>query len=441
MIRLQGSGLLGLDEWMLRIGHLKVVAEAARQEGSGLRRVKECVKQILTERVVITHERYQEIGDYLCEKRLAQVADSADEFTQDPPASLRYPDIGVLKRGNAATLVTIDGQADNKNIRIWQQDSWLASSDILSRTGAVSFEGKSGSKTGLDHVLDWALMADLIAKTGELTPEGELLANYHPLGEGSSRVNPYAVSSDRMITGFQLVSRDVDVFSRFLCHLARFTSETITKSDGARLFAAAVSELCDEADKAHYLSSGQRYAIFEHLRDLEHAARRSRDRKEPGETSTAWHRASSRLETYVDLGILKKTGSRSDCRYKYQYYRSEHFDKLVTSMEELSEPRDWIEGPFFKLFTGCNDYAAALPVDEFKEALWQIRRLLSRPRAPLPISAVSLWIAVMGAERGLGTSVTAARRLIYETAISEPALLRLSRGGHGEREEYVSVRL
>ncbi|MFC1575526.1 hypothetical protein ACFL5A_02625 [Gemmatimonadota bacterium] len=427
--------MVGLDEWMLRLGHLKVVCSAGIQSGAGRRRIKQKATEILTETLPWSDGPTGALAVYLKRKKLApELRDESGQF--------RYPDLGLVEQDGAWDLVSLSKADSGPTPGVTRQDHWFSQEGLRSRTGAISVGGRHGSKTGLDHVLDWAEMTGLMSRSGQILPPGLLLARHRPLClDLAPHCNPYRFGPEWIIPGFLLIEADIDVFGRFTRALST-VEEPITKKTGARAFARAVLDLADEAEEDRSLTSGQRYAIAGVLRDLQRSVRRTRaqDEETLGAAATTWHRASSRLETYADLGILEKARAEQDFSYEYRYLRTPVFRSLLNSLENATDTQQWLEGDLFPAITGKEEGDQAISDDMLREELPALASTIGRPTMPLPIETVALWMVVRGIEEGLGTSISAARDALRRVARSDSAFIRLSRGSYGEREEFISLR-
>lgn len=433
MIELEGRMVAGLDEFMLRLGHLKVLCAVAAEVGGSWFRVNRAASKLLTSPFPIPINAVESIADYLRRKRLCpvvQVASDSDKSIRG--ASYRYPDLVVEVVESELHLKSLTGDP-----KIWWQDLCLASPGIQSRVGGVTISAKGGSKTGLSHISDWAQFIGLISRAGEISPIGRLIVKLRvdaPDTNWSS--NPYIVGLERLALGFTIIGADIDCFSRLAPKLL-CVNAPIRKAEGAQIFAMTVEEIAHEAREARYLSVGRKNTLYENMRDLEHAARRGK--RKLGSTSTAWHRASSRLESYVDLGLLEKGRKGEEERFEYVYYPTEALERSVQSLEEAKSARDWLERYLaFSLF-GHAWLGSSMKESELLSDLSHIVSSLARPTAPVPIDALAIGLVWRSAARDERFSIASARQTLEHLAVSRPELARLSRGGSGERAEFISL--
>jgi len=430
VIPLVGAALTGLDEWMQRVGQLQVICGAAA-EVEGTQRIARVAAEILCHPVALEPTEFGRFATFARLKRLAQVSKGDPVGTAPSRSKFRYPHLVVRSDLNGDHLEVVVHPPE-----VWAQDYWMSQPGVRSRTGGVTVSGRVGSKTGIDHLLQWAQKAGLLTRVGQLSPTGRLLSTWaKPEGQ---QENPYWGSPAILVAGFCLVRADLDVFSRLIPRLQTLEAP-FGKKEGASIFGETVIDIAAEADADRAMSSGRRRTVHELLRDLKRAARRSRSRDALGATATAWHRAVSRLETYVDLGLLTKVHGRSDHSFKYKYSPTPALERTASSLQVGSEATTWVEHDFFyclfdltrpKWEPGHADLLAIIPL---------IARHLKRGRAPLPIEAVGLAMVVAADAAGSNLSLSEGRELIRALAETHPGRVSLMRGERGERAEFVSL--
>jgi hypothetical protein len=303
--------------------------------------------------------------------------------------------------------------------------------------GSVTASGKSGSKTGLSHVFDWAESIGLLSTSGQPTPMARILAKLSGKTRGLEWLeNPYVPRLDKILLGFILITSDLDVFSRFIVRLAK-GSFPLKKRSAARLFAATVTDLVEEADQASYLGPRPRFHIGDLIRDLKKSARRND--AELGDTSISWHRAASRLETYVDLGFLVKEDGSASHKYEYVYYQTPLLAAVARSIEESTEPEDWIEDRLVEAILGHATIDQSLGVDRLEALLPPILQAMRVASTALPIDAVAIGVVQLAAEGGVFLSLRAGRRTVEDFAKKQPDVARLARGSSGQRAEFITI--
>ena len=429
MIKLSGRAMHGLDEFMLRTGHLKVVSNVASEVGGARHRVERAAAEMLMSSTEVPSSQLEQVSRYLELKHLCPIQ-------RDDPAvdtsRFRYPDL-IVADVSGVSVRSSGVQA----IEIWWQDFCLSDPRVRSAVGGVTAEAKSGSKTGLSHVFDWAESLGLLSSSAQATPMGRLLAKLQGNTSGMRWLeNPYILLEDRVILGFLLLTADLDVFSRFICRLAGSTFP-LTKRAGARQFAAAVVDLVDEVDAATYLGTRQQFHLGDLLRDLQRSARRNA--AQLGDTSIAWHRAASRLETYVDLGFLAKDTRSPAERYDYIYYPTPLLEQVALSLRETSEPEEWIDRQLVRSILGHPTEDESLNLDCIRKLLPPVLEAIRSPSRVLPIDAVTIGIVQLAARKGYSFSVGGVRNAVEELAKKHPDVARLARGSQGQRAEFVTI--
>jgi hypothetical protein len=437
MIPLEGKMLSGLDEFMLRLGHLKVLCDVASDVGGSWFRINRETSRRLTVLFPVPEVMRPTVAEYLCRKRLCRIVDPEKE-ERGQKAHYRYPNLLVERDKESGNLTLIDESSEGHELSLWWQDLCLAGDGIRSRVGGITISGKSGSKTGLSHLADWAQISEFISPAGDVAAMGRLFRLAKKNTELVGANNPYVLGSERLPIAYCLLGADIDLFSRLAPKL-QAAAVPIRKAEAAELFAEAMSDVVQEARTARYLSAGRKAKLYENYRDLEGPAKRSR--RPLGGTSTAWHRASSRLESYVDLGLLEKGRKGEDERYEYIYYPTINLDTAVRTLDQAPNGRTWIEQHLSDVVFGVNNSNLELSGEEFASLLPTVASHLARPAAPLPIDALAVGAVCVQAERGAALSIGACRLRIEAMAREFPELARLSRGAYGDRAEYVSLDL
>src|SRR5262245_37819474 len=95
MIPLEARMISGLDAFMLRLGHLKVLCRSACDVGGIWHRINRDASERLTTLVEYPHEWEPELANYLNRKRLCVVESNGEEEREDSSKKLRYPTIVV----------------------------------------------------------------------------------------------------------------------------------------------------------------------------------------------------------------------------------------------------------------------------------------------------------------------------------------------------------
>lgn len=440
MIPLEARMLPGLDEFMLRLGHLKVLCRVAVESGGSLSRIERETASALTRLVPVPDDMITHVADYLRRKRLCSISGPEGSAEGDVRSDYRYPELWIDAEESDARAHVRTSEEGAKVPRIWWQDLCLAAPGIRSRVGAVTTGGKAGSKTGVSHICDWAIALDLLGRSGELSPEGRLIARFDRGNRLADHgTNPYLIGHDRVIFAYLLLSADADVFAHYAPRLLR-AAPPIRKSDAAEMFAEAISQIATEAESSRHLSPGQQLRIAQHMRELENAVRRGGVVTGPlGASSTAWHRTASRLESYVDLGLLEKGLGGEEELYEYVYYPTPALGRAVSSLEAASSAEGWLEEGLIAALYPEVPLCGSIHPEELPELLQRVAASLERPTAPLPIISLALGLVWLKMEEGKAASIGECRRRIEELARMRPDFARLSRGRAGERAEFVSL--
>jgi hypothetical protein len=431
VIRLSGRAMLGLDEFMLRTGHLKVVANVATEMGGVRHRVERAVAETLTCLTDVPSSQLAQLSAYLTLKNLCPVRNG---HQQNEKSHYRYPNL-VLVQTDSGFLVQSVAKAEP--VRVWWQDLCLSDPRLPSMVGNVTASAKFGSKTGLSHVFDWAENLGLLSTSGQSTPLARVLVKLEGRTKGMQWLeNPYVLDIDRIALGLVLIPADLDIFSRFVLQLANATFP-LKKRSAARLFASTIAALVEEADHASYLGPRQRFHLADLLRDLKRSARR-RD-EQLGDTSISWHRAASRLETYVDLGLLAKDSRSPAEKYEYVYYPTPLLTEASRSLQQFSDPDEWVDTQLTQTLWGRSTTSAPLDLDYVETLLPLVLEAIHAPGTALPIDCIAVGLIQLAVREGHFLSFAAARSTVEELARKRSDIARLARGSRGERAEFVTI--
>ncbi|WP_456683401.1 hypothetical protein [Bradyrhizobium sp. S3.14.4] len=302
LIPLEGRALAGLDEFMLRPGHLSAICRIATTDGGSAFRFERAVTSKFCELVPVQDELKPAFARYLRVKGLSPV-EANRKGGPDKETEYRYPALRVIDPGKAGETVASD---DGVVMGQWQDVS-LADPDVPSKVGAISFGGKRGSKTGLSHLFDWGGFLGLFNDAGALTNFGQLIGKFFDV-IGTPNANPYVFGQERLIFGFLIVREDFDMFAT-LVELLALETDPLRKQSAMRLYVRAVTLLSERAEASRDLSQGRRQDLFSLWREVK--PKREGDDQI---ASTAWHRIAARLENLVDLGLLRKEPSAAASR-------------------------------------------------------------------------------------------------------------------------------
>lgn len=435
MIRLDGRVLPRLDEFMLRLGHLKVIANAACELQSTQYRVYKAAAQQLTAEVTVPEKDLPAVADYLKRKNLCPLEGTENSFTEGKDASqFRYPDLTIpSSKGARAVICRLDPSGQP---RVWWQDLQLADARVPSKVGAVTVTAKGTSKTGLSHVFDWAVSLGLLSQTSQPSIAARLITKLMRETDGEKWLkNPYVLGVERVALAYIVLTSDMDIFSRLAAEIVG-APVPIRKSDAVRMFVRAVQRIAEEAEASRDLTSGSKFRIYEQLKELEKAT--SRKRPDISATSTAWHRAASRFETYVDLGFLEKGISKEEERYAYVYYPCKSFARIVETLAAQDTAEGWLNRHLVSNILKCDCQQDPVPIELLQECIPAILRAFASPAPHLPIEMISLAVAMLLAGNVRPVSLGSAREGLVRMAQERPDLARLARGYSGDRAEFVS---
>src|SRR5207302_1335962 len=159
-VTVEGRVAIGLDEFMLRLGHLSALTEIAADVGASRNRVLRAFAEWLTHLTPVLPGDYANLGTYLVRKKLARVAQSGRE-EKEPQTRARYAEyvIRLSSDGRVEDIVPPAGEP----ITVWREDHLLADPRTPSKVGAVTVETRDiTNKSGVSHLIDWALALDVL---------------------------------------------------------------------------------------------------------------------------------------------------------------------------------------------------------------------------------------------------------------------------------------
>jgi len=430
VIEITGHVLSNLDEFKLRLGHLSLVCEIAKFQGGTAFRLERDLIERLTRPVDIEESDTTTIGRYLEAKKLC--AEDGKELP-GKKKKFRYPEITYRKTDGGGYRV-FRSQESPSLPTIWFQDFCLAQPGVRSRTGAITAGGKSGSKTGISHVIDWATELELINKSGSPSPIASIIADEVRNQADSGGSNPYILGPEKLALGYVYVRSDFDVFAQLIRNLAK-ESGTILKSDARTIFVNVVEQLTQKAENDPNLTNRRSRPIYTLWRDVEKAGKRAR--KAPDQTSIAWHRASSRFETLTDLGFLSKTQDNNDYTYEYKYRVEERTLRGAAALEKFGQSSEWIDT---YLFESLLDERSSEPLSEGRllRHLPKVLTSLQGPTAPVPIVALAVGLGIEFTRHGEAFAFGEIKESLRDLARTRPEIAKLSRGTTLESEGLIS---
>jgi len=432
-LKLSGRALVGLDEFMLRIGHLRVLAHVAAQLGGSRSKTERFAAEFLRDSIQVPAAAH--IAEYLGLKRLCPVKGKDDHLsTNERRVNFRYPDITIVDEAGHFRF-----QGEARSVSLMWQDAQLAHPRVPSRVGAITTEAKSGSKTGLSHIFDWAIGLDLISQSSQAGP----LARVFSSGTDSSSAlpfsNPYIPGPEILPAAFLSVGADADVFARLVRRLNSSANFPLKKREAAVLFASVVEEIDSESLRANYLTTSQRFKLSSLLRDLKRSARTSRTNL--GETSTAWHRTASRLESYVDFGLLKKGVSSEKEKYEYIYYRTERLALVAGQIESATTIEEWIGSSLTYLVSDQQPQSRRYTAAEFTTILKTAVEAIKSPTSVLPLDALTLYTMETALRANRPAPYGDTRAQLEQFARDNEHVARLARGRSGRGAEFLTINI
>lgn len=435
MIEIEGRVLAGLDEFMLRAGHLVVLCRIAGEVGGSWARIKREAIERFSVLVNVPQEDIPFVAHYLSIKELCPKKGDATPSK----AECRYPNLEVYEDELGRLLVR--STSDSSIVRVFWQDRNLAASGVRSRVGGLTWSARSGSKTGLSHICDWAQFLELIDSSGHLTPMGRLLIG---ISSHSSKPfcdwNPYVFGPEIVFIGYQYLKMDLDLFARLVV-LALSEFSPMSKSACRRLFVAALKSAVEEAEKSRGLSPSVSFQIYQQFRDLERAAAKSSTAIES--TSTSWHRTASRVEMLTDLGLLEKITEEE--KFQYVYRQTERLKRSAETLLNATDATNWLEENLTSIVLQPLDAATQLtelPSDRSLLAdIEKVTRALSLPTTLFPLDCLALGLIYLSACRHRYFSLKDFREKLQHLAQQSPDIARLSRGREGTRAEFISINL
>lgn len=420
VMKLVGSVALGLDEFMLRLGHLKVLLPFVIKTSGNRARMSRCLAEALVAPTRIESLSRQAVAEYLFEKRLCTAvrADGSSETRGKP----RYPRLYV-RLGESSRPDDVISE-DTGPPTVWFQDFCLADPRCPSRVGAVTTDTREiTNKSGVSHIVDWAAILGIANKRLNVTVPGRAFAAL--CSKVSSGNNPYVLGPERLALAWFLFAVDGDVMTQLIMRFPNVGS--VKKSDAIALATELAMEMRGRANSPGTSSHAAR-GVRDMLEDfgLLHARRAASGR-------TVWHRISSRLESLVDLGFLEKVDARGAARpFDYLYRATPALLEARDGLTKVDSPIEWVESELPNVLT-----ANARNDDVSTELLDAVS--LSMAPTGLHIDSFALVASGLAAHHGKKLSMAAARQQLVQLAMDQPDLVRLSRGYSGTRAEFASL--
>lgn len=436
MIRPEGRAIAGLDEFMLRLGHLSVISHLVARHGGSRERLARSLVKYLTKSMPVAVSARSQLAVYLYAKHLSAVRDSAGSSSA-ARAKARYPKLTVVLDDNRVPrdLEAVDA---GEGPEVWLQDFFLSRESLPSRIGAVTIDAEAfGSKTGVSHLLDWSQLTGLVNTRWSLTAIGRAVnalsfrttVSNEELEEGH---NPYELGPERLALGWAVFNHDADVLFRLMARLN--TASSVNKQAAVEIVGEVAHELLSDL---RALGGHANMRVTRAVKDfcadvIGGPEQRSRS------GGSAWHRVSSRLETLTDLGFLSKDGidgSRRDFEY---YYRPTPLMAVACrEIEAHDNAIDWLDGAL----AGLLFPAASTRVSDgdLCAAMAEAWNMNAGPTG-VHIDALSVTTASIACWNGMVVSVADVRRRMGDLALSRGDIFSVTRGYSGTRAELATGR-
>lgn len=429
---LEGRIAIGLDEFMLRLGHLTILGRQVGVTGGTRDRVSRVLAAQLTRSVPVHESDFPTVGKYLLEKRLAAHRDATGTVT---PARSGARYAHLICSSTATGEVSLVEDVSSRAPAVWMQDYCMAHRDMPSHLGAVTVSaGRGEGKTGVSHLVDWGVVLGFSSPRLSLTAVGRAAVSLAD-DESTEWRNPYLLRRERVAYLWLLFTADSDVLTRVLSRMSEV--EAWRKQDAAIAIAQIGAEIIQQARSAssryptRVLATARSFALDVGL-----------DPRKIDPTSfaasSAWHRVASRLESLVDLGLVEKfLPSGHDGRYEYLYRASargrqaaEWWGQAASTMEFLEAHVAWLAfGPMSR------DASST----EASELLLEAYLVVAGPTGA-HIDAVCVVACALAATHGLHLSAGNARAMLVGSALRYPGEVALSRGYSGSRPEAITLR-
>ena len=432
----EGRAIAGLDEFMLRLGHLSVISLVATRHGGARERLARQLAKYLAAPVAVGPASRRQVAEYLYAKHLASVQDSSG-VSAGAHAKARYPRLTVLLDGHrdAYDVAAIGGLEEPQ---VWRQDFFLSSSTLPSRIGAVTIDTEAwGSKTGVSHLLDWSQLAGLVNNRWSLTAIGRavsaLAARSGSLGDEDGVLhNPYQLGPERLALAWSIFAHDADVLFRLMVRLSG--AAFVDKQAGIGAITEVAEELLQDLRAlGGHANMRVTRSVKNFCTDVLGAPRL---RSKTG--GSAWHRVSSRLEILTDLGFLSKfevAGGRRD--FEYYYRPTPTLDAACSLIRSSENTLDMLEaGLAALLFPNASCTATDA---ELCSAMVEAWRLNTGPTG-LQIDAFAVTTAAIASANGVAVGVGEARKRMSDLASTRGDIFSVTRGYSGTRAELATAR-
>lgn len=433
-MKFEGRIAIGLDEFMLRLGHIKVLLKPLKTTYGNRTRIARDLAIALTSKVNVPTNAIAELGVYLMNKKLAQVRRSDGSITRAHPRA-RYCLLTVVLSPDG-TVSSIEPPPNERNLNIWYEDLCLADGRLPSKVGAVTVDTREiSNKSGVSHLVDWSVILGVANRRLGLTAVGRAIEIVYAESLTASPLNsnPYLMGAEKLAFARALFAADGDFLGRLILRLAERSS--LSKTEAMTLGIEIADSMLAEANRSVNLVSVATSRLVRDLKaDVSGNAVRESQKAKP--SSSAWHRMSSRLEALVDIGFLTKIDLQGRNRSFDYYYRPT--DILIRASDGLSRaaaPSAWADAELAGVFEISDG------LDKNSDARAEMAKALSLCLGPtgIHIDSYAIVASCLALMQGKLLHISEARSTLTKFAIDEPALVRLSRGYAGSRAEFASI--
>lgn len=421
-----GRVALGLDEFMLRLGHLACLLPVLNSANGNRSRIVRELGKVIFRPTSVAPAQAALVGEYLLKKRLAQ----ADADTNTRQKKLRYPSIVVSRAADNSLVLR---QINNNEPTVWWQDWCLAQPEVESKVGAITAASKdTTSKTGISHVIDWAAAIGIANKRLTLTATGRTLLGMLPTPTHPMVNNPYALGGERLGFAWHLFDTDGDVLAPLLAMVLQ--AGVLDKAGAVEVVSKLASTLLADSRATNSRLTPSTVRVIRDFALEVGVEGRSRGR------GSGWHRISSRLESLVDIGLISKHDSTGHARpYEYVYSPNPATQRAVTSFQKYADIGIWAASELSGLIGTTLDKVHSLEGSIEEVLLAALHKSLGP--TGVHIRSFCLAAASLALAQGLPLELGQARDRLVLLAAAEPPLVRLSRGYSGSEAEFASPNL
>ncbi len=423
---------------MLRLGHLKVLLDLLATGSGNRQRLARRLAEDLTQLVPVPAGQLQDVGRYLAEKELSHVS-FPDGTSKPPHPKARYKHLRVHLGADRGIDRVVDERSSGP-VRIWFQDLAIADTRTRSKVGAVTTDREQvTNKSGVSHLIDWAVILGAANKRLGLTAVGRTLRSLcEKVDSGDAHRgmrNPYIIGAERVVFLWLMTQADGDVLIRLLPVLAG--REEIVKADAMQMMLSLAGAVQDELNKNRNGMSNTALRALRSLKEDLGTLMPSQQARRSKPSSTVWHRISSRLEALTDVGLLEKTDKQGVPRHFEYYYRPTAALRVACdSLQGATSIQDWAANHIVD-FTATS-LGVQLTNDGCESELFDAA-ILTSGQTGIHIDSFAIAAGTLALARGKRLTIARARQALEALATRRPEIARLSRGYVGSGAEFASV--